>query len=175
MHCTYKHTHTHHDIFWNMYLNRIELHMHNALYLCHQPSLDSRRVVCLCHCVACVAAWVYSLNALLQYAFFNDIDFYYCFHCCWPTILCDTFFSLSIRKMAHSQHQIVSACSQSIIVWKSELIAFESSCLPMHSNTHIYTHKLTDSIWRKMREQILFQCTWHSVNDSHSSIIGRPK
>lgn len=125
--------------------------LHNALYLCHQPTLDSRpEYVCLSLCErtrVCICS-MGPMNALLQYAFFNDIDFYYCFHCCWATILWHSFFS---ANRPHLQHQTV--CVRPLLVC--------DYCCGLRNREWISAgllgvlwvpDTLTGPIWRKMSE-----------------------
>lgn len=150
--------------------------MHNVLYLCHQPNSRQPAHEYVFHCtqvhVLCV---IVSVNVLLQYAFFNDIDFYYCFHFWWATILWHTFFLVLcvlflagvIRKwFIHNIKQWMRVECRCILLGKSEWIN-RSLMLNIRQ-----IHTLNGPIWHKMSDQILFEFT-HTIHwiASHSSKI----
>lgn len=103
----------------------------DALYLCH--SLDSLNAR-LC-------------DAFLQYAFFNDIDFYYCFHCCCHDFV--TFF-FTTQLHPHSVHRNITYC------------------MHVHGMS-----ELTEPYDVKQARKFYFDAPFNRY--SHSSIIVRPK
>lgn len=72
------------------------------------------------HCICVISSVDYQksmvallLDAFLQYAFFNDIDFYYCFHCCcydFVTLFCYTIHNTSNSADVILFHVCVCVC-----------------------------------------------------------------